>query len=93
VLIILTDGRANTGLYRKRSYEGPRFNEIYNEIFKICHVFRSENRIRTIVIDTEEKGTGSFDSAAKLAENLNARYYILENLHGSSFTQAIREEL
>jgi magnesium chelatase subunit D len=80
ILIIITDGRANVGLQRDRYYDGPQFGEIYREIYRICEVLEGEKRLRSIVIDAEEKRLGSFGRSKKLAEALNARYYILEDL-------------
>ena len=92
-IAILTDGRANTGLHSYRSYEGPRFNDIHKEIAGLCRLFRVEKKIRSVVIDTEEKGMGSFDSARKLAEELNARYGVLEEMLGSDIANTVKGEM
>jgi magnesium chelatase subunit D len=80
LMVVITDGRANVGLCRDKYYDGPQFGEIYREIYKICDLFTSETRLRSIVIDAEEKRLGSFGRSKKLAESLNAKYYVLEDL-------------
>ena len=80
LMVVITDGRANVGLCRDRYYDGPQFGEIYREIYRICDLFVGEERLRSIVIDAEEKRLGSFGRSKKLSEALNAKYYILEDL-------------
>ncbi|HUT54136.1 MAG TPA: magnesium chelatase subunit D family protein [bacterium] len=80
LMVVITDGRANVGLCRDKYYDGPQFGEIYREIYKICELFTQETRLRSIVIDAEEKRLGSFGRSKKLAESLNAKYYVLEDL-------------
>ncbi len=80
LMVVITDGRANVGLCRDKYYDGPQFGEIYREIYRICELFTQEPRLRSIVIDAEEKRLGSFGRSKKLAESLNAKYYVLEDL-------------
>lgn len=80
LMVVITDGRANVGLCRDRYYDGPQFGEIYREIYRICDLFTVEERLRSIVIDAEEKRLGSFGRSKKLSEALKAKYYILEDL-------------
>jgi magnesium chelatase subunit D len=93
LMVIITDGRANVGLHKNKSYEGPRFGEIYREISEVCRLFQQEKKVRTMVIDVEEKSTGSFDQAKKLAENLNASWYILEDIISRNIIQTVKKEL
>ncbi len=80
LMVVITDGRANVGLDREKYYDGPQFGEIYREIYKICELLEAEDRLKSIVIDAEEKRLGSFGRSKKLAESLNAKYYVLEDL-------------
>ena len=80
LMVVITDGRANVGLCRDRYYDGPQFGEIYREIYRVCDLFLGETRLRSIVIDAEEKRLGSFGRSKKLSEALNAKYYVLEDL-------------
>ncbi len=80
LMVVITDGRANVGLSRDKYYDGPQFGEIYREIYGLCDLFSMEDKLRSIVIDAEEKRLGSFGRSKKLAEALQARYYVLEEL-------------
>ncbi|MFO7557828.1 MAG: magnesium chelatase subunit D family protein [Desulfobacterales bacterium] len=93
LMVIITDGRANVGLHTNRSYEGPRFGEIYREISEICRLFQKEKKVRAMVIDVEEKSTGSFDQAKKLAEELNASWYVLEDIISRNIIKTVKKEL
>ncbi len=93
LIVIITDGRANVGIYKEGYYEGTRFGEIYNEIYKVCHLYRNEEKIRTIVIDAEEKRIGSFNRAKKLAEALNAKYYLLADIISFNIIKTVKSEM
>jgi magnesium chelatase subunit D len=93
LIVIITDGLANVGLHKDKSYEGTQFGEIYREIYDICNLIRAEDRVRSLVIDTEEKGMSSFDRSKKLAEALNARYYILETIASQSILTTVKKEV
>ncbi len=80
LMVVITDGRANVGLCRDKYYDGPQFGEIYREIYKVSDLLAMEERLRSIVIDAEEKRLGSFGRSKKLAEALKAKYYLLEDL-------------
>ncbi len=84
LMVIVTDGRANVGLFSNRLYEGSLFGKIYEEIYRFAEIIRSERRIKTIVIDTEEKKLGSFGRAKRLSEIMDAKYYLLQDLIGGS---------
>ena len=89
LLVIVTDGRANVGLFRDRFYDGPQFGEIYREIYQICDLFRQEKLVRALVIDAEEKRMGSFGRSKKLAEALDAKYYILEDIASQDIVETV----
>jgi len=93
LLIVVTDGRANVGLDRNKYYEGPQFGEIYREIYEICNLIQKEERIRSLVIDAEEKRMGSFGRSKKLAQALKAKYYVLEELVKDQILKTIEDEL
>jgi len=91
LLVIVTDGRANVGLFRDKFYDGPQFGEIYREIYQICDLFRQEKQVRSLVIDAEEKRMGSFGRSKKLAEALDAKYYILEEIASQDIVETVRQ--
>ena len=91
LLVVVTDGRANVGLFRDKFYDGPQFGEIYREIYQICDLFRQERTIRAVVVDAEEKRLGSFGRSKKLAEALNAKYYVLEEVASEHLVETVRE--
>jgi len=93
LMVIITDGRSNVGIHKNKSYEGPRFGEIYREISEVCRLFQKEKKVRSMVIDVEEKSTGSFDQAKNLAENLNASWYILEDIISQNIIKTVQKEL
>ncbi len=93
LLIVVTDGRANVGLDKNKYYEGPQFGEIYREIYEICRLIQKEQRVRSLVIDAEEKRLGSFGRSKKLAQALNAKYYVLEELVREEILKTIEDEL
>jgi len=93
LVVIITDGRANVGIHREKSYEGPQFREIFYEIDEICHLYRLEEKIRTMVIDVEEKGLGGFDRSRKLAEGLNAKYHVLEDIISRDIVETVKQEI
>jgi magnesium chelatase subunit D len=92
MMILVTDGRANVGLYQDKFYEGPQFGEIYREIYDICELFIQEPKIHSLVIDAEEKRMGSFGRSKKLAEALRAKYYVLEELISEEIVETIKAE-
>jgi len=93
LLIVVTDGRANVGLFQDKYYEGPQFGEIYREIYELCELIRREARVRSLVIDAEEKRLGSFGRSKKLAQALEAKYFILEELAKEGILKTIESEL
>jgi len=93
MLIVVTDGRANVGLDRDKYYEGPQFGEIYQEIYELCALIKKEQRLRSLVIDAEEKRLGSFGRSKKLAQALEAKYVILEELARDQILKTIESEL
>ena len=92
LMVLITDGRANVGMDRNRIYEGPAFGEISREILAICELLRKEKKLKTVVIDTEEKHLGSFDRARKLAEVLDAKYSALEEVVSRDILRTVKEE-
>ena len=93
MLIVVTDGRANVGLDRGKYYEGPQFGEIYQEIYELCGLIKNKQKLRSLVIDAEEKRLGSFGRSKKLAQALEAKYVILEELVKDEILKTIESEL
>ncbi len=71
IVIILTDGRGNVSLGSDRPLA---------EMDKIATALAHEERVRHIVIDTEEEGPVTFDLARRLAAGLKADYFKIREL-------------
>jgi magnesium chelatase subunit D len=93
LLVLITDGRANVGANKNRSYEGIFHSRLYEELYAVADAMAQEPRLRCMVIDAEEKRMGAFGKAQKLAERMGAKYLVLEELRSGNIAKAVREEL
>lgn len=93
LLVLITDGRANVGANRNRSYEGIFHSRLYEELYAVADAMAQEPRLRCMVIDAEEKRMGAFGKAQKLAERMGAKYLVLEEIRSGNIAKAVREEL
>lgn len=84
VLVLISDCRANAA-----RYGGKPLHEAREVAEGIC----ADERIRSIVIDTEAEGMLSFGLARGVAEHLNAAYYRIEDLKARDIVSALRSEL
>mgnify|MGYP006291554631 CR=1 FL=1 len=69
--IIITDGRGNVALGNQPPVK---------ESQALAEKMAGEKRIQFIVVDSESQGAVTFGLARKLAENLNARYFKIQDL-------------
>jgi len=93
LLVLITDGRANVGANRNRSYEGIFHSRLYEELYAVADAMSQEPRLKMMVIDAEEKRMGAFGKAQKLAERMGARYLILEEIRSGNIARAVQTEL
>jgi magnesium chelatase subunit D len=72
LVFLITDGKANVSLTRK---------PVFEELQSLCNLLSGIPSTDFVVIDTEKKNKFiSMDIAFKIAEWLNARYYLVEDL-------------
>jgi len=71
MVIIITDGRGNVSLGSRPPVQ---------ESLALAEKMAGEKRIQFIVVDSESQGAVTFGLAQKLAENLNARYFRIQDL-------------
>ncbi len=83
LLIVLTDGAGNVPLTPGRS--------VVEEMAELAGLFSNE-KIHSVVINMEQK---VFDSglAQRLAENMNAVCYTIEDLRGETLYEAVQKEI
>lgn len=72
LVLIITDGKANVSLTEMAVIE---------ELQSICFMLKKETSVDFIIIDTEKKNSFiKMDLAFKLAQWLQARYFLMEEL-------------
>lgn len=71
IAIIITDGRGNVSLGNKKPFQ---------EAMDLAGRIALEDRIQFIVVDSESQGAVSFGLAEKLAGQLNAAYFKIQDL-------------
>lgn len=81
ILIVITDGKANKAL-------GP--GKPLDEVFEVSRKISREERIRFLVVDTEEPGLINFGLAGKIAGLLGAEYYKIDDLQADSLLNIVK---
>ncbi|QER41769.1 VWA domain-containing protein [Thermodesulfobacterium sp. TA1] len=82
LIFLITDGKANVSLTGK---------SVFEELQSLCSLLSSISSADFIVIDTEKKNKFiRMDIAFKVAEWLNARYYLVEDLKADSLLAIAR---
>jgi magnesium chelatase subunit D len=72
LVFLITDGKANVSLIEK---------PVFEELQSLCNLLSGIPSADFVVIDTEKKNKFiRMDIAFKIAEWLNARYYLVEDL-------------
>jgi magnesium chelatase subunit D len=82
ILIILTDGKGNVSLGSDKPLR---------EMEKIVATLAREERIKYIVIDTEEAGPVTFDLARRLAAGLGADYFRIQDLAAGELLEIVNQ--
>lgn len=81
ILILVTDGKVNKAL-------GPE--KPLDEAFEISRKISREERIRFLVVDTEDPGLINFGLARKIAGLLGAEYYKIDDLQADSLLSVVK---
>ncbi len=81
ILIVVTDGKANKSLAAGKPID---------EVFDIAMKISMEERIRFLVVDTEEPGLIHFGLAGKIAGILGAEYYKIDDLQADSLLSIVK---
>jgi magnesium chelatase subunit D len=80
--ILITDGKANVSLS-----EGNRPIE---EALRLAGHMGTDNRVRWIVVDTEERGVIRFGLARQIAAALGGEYYSIDDLRASHLVDVVK---
>ena len=82
MVFLITDGKANVSLTGK---------PVFEELQSLCNLLSGTPSTDFVVIDTEKKNKFiKMDIAFKIAEWLNARYYLVEDLKADSLLAIAR---
>ncbi|MEW6189694.1 MAG: putative cobaltochelatase [Actinomycetota bacterium] len=84
LLVVITDGKANVSIGE---------DDPFTEALRVASVIRTEERVKSLVIDAEANGFINFGLAEELAQALGGQYFRLEDLRASSIVQVIKEML
>lgn len=82
IVVLITDGRSNVALAGGKPMD---------ECLELAKRLAREERVRFILVDTEEQGLIRFGLAAKIAESLNARYFQTADLKADTLIDLIKE--
>lgn len=82
IVVLITDGRSNVALAGGKPMD---------ECLELARRLAREERIRFILVDTEEQGLIRFGLAAKIAEALKARYFQTADLKADTLLDLIKE--
>ncbi|UCD57506.1 MAG: magnesium chelatase subunit D family protein [Candidatus Hydrogenedentota bacterium] len=100
LMVLVSDGEANVGVRRDRSYEGPGYSALLDELFEIAKMIRDDKRIKTLVIDTEEKRFSVFRDASaspsmaqRIARAMGSSYCKIEDFQAGGIVRAVKEQL
>jgi magnesium chelatase subunit D len=100
LMVLISDGEANVGIRHDRSYEGPGYSALINELFDIAKMIRDDKRIKTLVIDTEEKRFSVFRNAStspsmsqKIARAMGSSYCKIEDFKAGGVVRAVKEQM
>jgi len=100
LMVLISDGEANVGVRSDRSYEGPGYSMLLDELFEIAKMIRDDKRIRTLVIDTEEKrfsvfrnATTSPSMALRIAKAMGSSYCKIEDFRAGGLVRAVKQQI
>jgi magnesium chelatase subunit D len=100
LMVLISDGEANVGVRSDRSYEGPGYSMLIDELFEIAKMIREDKRIKTLVIDTEEKrfsvfrnATTSPSMAQRIAKAMGSSYCKIEDFKAGGIVRAVKQQV
>lgn len=82
IVVLITDGRCNVSLGGGKPME---------ECLVLAQRLSQDERLRFIVVDTEEQGLIRFGMATRIAEALEARYVKTEDLRADTLLELVRQ--
>ncbi len=84
IVIIISDGKANKAMGEEKPVA---------EALSFAAKMAADERIRFIIIDTEEKGLVMFGLAKQFAEVTNAKYFRINDLQANQLVNIIKEKI
>lgn len=100
MMVLISDGEANVGVKKNKCYEGPGYSALLEELFDIAKMIREDKRIKTLVIDTEERRFSVFRNAAtspsmalRIAKAMGSSYCKIEDFRAGGLIRAVKKEL
>jgi magnesium chelatase subunit D len=100
LMVLISDGEANVGVRADKSYEGPGYSALLDELFEIAKMIREDKRIKTLVIDTEEKRFSVFRNSAtspsmaqRIAASMGSSYCKIEDFRAGGIVRAVKEQM
>jgi magnesium chelatase subunit D len=90
LLIIITDGRANVGADPRYPQIGRNATHIYEELYHVADTIHEETRLKSIIIDAEERDQCSLGASQRLSMHMGAKYIVLEEIRSSYIASAVR---
>ncbi|RJP24672.1 MAG: VWA domain-containing protein [Candidatus Abyssobacteria bacterium SURF_5] len=100
LMVLISDGEANVGVKREKCYEGPGYAALLEELFTIAKMIREDKRIKTLVIDTEERRFSVFRNSAsspsmaqRIAKAMGSSYCKIEDFRAGGLIRAVKKEL
>jgi magnesium chelatase subunit D len=82
LMVLVSDGKANVSQSGRKPLE---------EVMELATVIRSDNRIRSVVIDVEKSGLITFGLAKEIALKLGAQYFKIEDLKAATLVDVLKE--
>ncbi len=100
LMVLVSDGEANVGVRRDRHYEGHGHSMLLDELFEIAEMIGEDKRIKTLVIDTEAKGSSIFyvpatseSMAQRIAKAMRSSYCKIEDFRAGGVVRAVKQEI
>ena len=81
IVLFITDGKCNVALGGQKPVE---------ESLRLAEALGRDQRIRAIVVDTEEVGLVTFGLARRLAGAMNAQYFKIDDLKAEALVNIVR---
>ncbi len=81
ILVLITDGKSNVALGERKPVD---------ESLRLAAAMAREDRVRRIVVDTEEAGRVTFGLAARLAAAMEAQYFKIDDLKARTLVEIVK---